>query len=404
MVTAVFMLSNSPTPLYVSWQRALGFSSGTLTVIFALYIAGLLGTLLVAGQLSDRYGRKPVLLPGLAAALIACALFATASSVAMLAVARLLTGIAVGVIVSAGMASVIDLAGTARRKAALLASVAMVLGAGLGPLLAGIAAQTAAHPVALVFGVEFVILLSALAVALRLPRNQPAQAPGAATSAVRADSQPAPCRQRCRRVRAGHHCDLLRACVGSVVAGTPASRAQPAARGRHGLRDVHRRYRCPVHCAARIDPRDVRCRHGRHHAVDDDAVHRRACVVGCRPRRGGAPRGRGTRPRAARRPDADRPARTGRAARRSERRHEHRRLPPGGTDARDDRVRDRPRRLHGRRDRFRRRLDADRARRGGRRGACAPSRQRLTSARDGMRCTSRPPCGDMKKGVMAFTP
>ncbi|WFN13497.1 MFS transporter [Burkholderia contaminans] len=147
MVTAVFMLSNSPTPLYVTWQRALGFSSGTLTVIFALYIAGLLGTLLVAGQLSDRYGRKPILLPGLAAALIACALFATASSVAMLAAARLLTGIAVGVIVSAGMAAVIDLAGSERRKAALLASVAMVFGAGLGPLLAGTAAQTAAHPV-----------------------------------------------------------------------------------------------------------------------------------------------------------------------------------------------------------------------------------------------------------------
>src|SRR5579864_6774533 len=118
-VTSVFMLSNSPTPLYVVWQRTLGFSSGTLTVIFALYILGLLGTLSVAGQLSDRYGRKPVLLPGLAAALIACALFATASSVAMLAVARLLTGIAVGVIVSAGMAAVVDLAGTERRKAAL---------------------------------------------------------------------------------------------------------------------------------------------------------------------------------------------------------------------------------------------------------------------------------------------
>ena len=32
-VTSVFMLSNSPTPLYVVWQRTLGFSSGTLTVI-----------------------------------------------------------------------------------------------------------------------------------------------------------------------------------------------------------------------------------------------------------------------------------------------------------------------------------------------------------------------------------
>lgn len=176
-VTAVFMLSNSPTPLYVFWQRGLGFSSGILTVIFALYIAGLLGTLLLAGQLSDRYGRKPVLLPGLLAALIACALFASASSVAMLAAGRLLTGIAVGVIVSAGMASIGDLGGAQRRRqAALLASVAMVLGAGLGPLLAGAVARTLTHPVPYIFGMEFLVLLSAFVIAARLPLKRPAEA------------------------------------------------------------------------------------------------------------------------------------------------------------------------------------------------------------------------------------
>jgi MFS family permease len=176
-VTAVFMLSNSPTPLYVVWQHALGFSSGTLTVIFALYIAGLLGTLLVAGQLSERFGRKAVLLPGLLAALVACALFATASSILMLVIARLLTGIAVGVIVSAGMAAVGDLGGTQRRRqAALLASVAMVLGAGLGPLLAGGFAQTLTHPVQPVFAVEFLLLLSAFITTMRLPLPRPAQA------------------------------------------------------------------------------------------------------------------------------------------------------------------------------------------------------------------------------------
>lgn len=134
IVTAVFMLSNSPTPLAVQWQDQLGFSSGMLTVIFAAYMVGLLVTLTVAGQLADRFGRKPVLIPGLVLAMVACGLFAFTSSVLLLVAARFLTGIAVGVIVSAGMAAVVDVGGPARhRQASLAASVAMVLGAGLGP-------------------------------------------------------------------------------------------------------------------------------------------------------------------------------------------------------------------------------------------------------------------------------
>src|SRR5680860_708176 len=74
LVTAVFALSNSPTPLYVRWQAQLRFSDGTLTLVFAAYIAGLLLTLLVAGQLADRIGRKPVLIPGLVLAMVALSL------------------------------------------------------------------------------------------------------------------------------------------------------------------------------------------------------------------------------------------------------------------------------------------------------------------------------------------
>ncbi|TFE22676.1 MFS transporter [Cohnella luojiensis] len=172
MVTAVFILSNSATPLYVQWQREFGFSNGTLTLVFAAYIAGLLATLLIAGQLSDRFGRKPVLFPGLTAAILACFLFATASSVAALLIARFLTGIAVGVIVSAGMASVVDVGGHHRKQqASLAASVAMVLGAGLGPLLAGVLAQTLSRPVVPIFAIEFVILVSAFFVAGNLPKR-----------------------------------------------------------------------------------------------------------------------------------------------------------------------------------------------------------------------------------------
>ncbi|MGW1469030.1 MFS transporter [Streptomyces sp. NPDC002308] len=173
-VTAVFVLSNAATPLYVLWQRDIGFSKGTLTVVFAFYIVGLLGSLLVCGVVSDRLGRKPVLLPALALGLAACLIFATASSVAALIVARLFTGIAVGAVVSAGMAAVTDVAGPERKRiAALLASCAMVFGAGLGPLLAGVLSETLPAPTVTVFVVEAVVLASAVLVVTRMPVRRP---------------------------------------------------------------------------------------------------------------------------------------------------------------------------------------------------------------------------------------
>ncbi|MFJ4581411.1 MFS transporter [Streptomyces echinatus] len=182
-VTAVFVLSNAATPLYVLWQREMGFSRGTLTVVFACYIAGLLVSLLVSGVVSDRLGRKPVLLPALGLALVACLVFATAGGVAALILARLCTGVAVGAVVSAGMAAVTDVAGPARRRlAALLASCAMVFGAGVGPLLAGVLSETLPGPTVTVFAVEAVLLVTAVAVVLRMPVRRPARA-GAGTGA-----------------------------------------------------------------------------------------------------------------------------------------------------------------------------------------------------------------------------
>ncbi|WP_415925534.1 MFS transporter [Streptomyces sp. ME19-01-6] len=174
-VTAVFILSNTATPLYVLWQKELGFSSGMLTVVFACYIVGLIAALLVAGVVSDRVGRKPVLLPALALGIVASVLFATAGSIVALAIARLLSGVAVGSIVSAGMAAVSDVAGPDRKRlAALLASTAMVLGAGLGPLLAGVLSETLPGPTVTVFLVEIALLALAVLVVVRMPLRRPA--------------------------------------------------------------------------------------------------------------------------------------------------------------------------------------------------------------------------------------
>ncbi|MFE0380659.1 MFS transporter [Streptomyces inhibens] len=170
-VVAIFILSNAAMPLYAVWQRQLGFSSGTLTLIYAAYVVGLLGALLVAGVASDRVGRKPVLVPALLLGIVACLIYATAPSVAALATARLLTGVATGAAVSAGMAAVTDIA-AGRRTGPLLASTGMVLGAGIGPVLAGVLSETVPAPTVTVFVVEAALLATALAAVARMPLPQ----------------------------------------------------------------------------------------------------------------------------------------------------------------------------------------------------------------------------------------
>jgi MFS family permease len=172
IVTAIFILSNAATPLYSVWQQSLGFSSGVLTVIFACYIIGLLLTLTVAGQLSDHYGRKVLLLPCVGLAIAAAILFDQSYSIGSLMLARFFTGVSVALVVSAGMANVVEHApGHNKHFASLMASVAMVAGAGTGPLLAGVIAQYLPDPIHTVFRIEIGVLCAAL-VALLLQKNQ----------------------------------------------------------------------------------------------------------------------------------------------------------------------------------------------------------------------------------------
>jgi MFS family permease len=194
-LTVVFMLSNAPSPLYVLWQRDIGFSSGTLSVIFATYVASAMVTLLVAGQMSDRIGRKPVLLPTFALAIVSCIVFATADSVIALLVGRVLAGITTGVFVAVGVSAVMDIGGPARaRRAAFAASIATVLGFGAGPLLAGVLAETVGGPTSTVFIVEIVLLATAIPVVIALPLGRPVPVHGQ-TRWVRLPSVPRVSRQ-----------------------------------------------------------------------------------------------------------------------------------------------------------------------------------------------------------------
>lgn len=50
-----------PSPLYGLYAEQDGFSSLTITLIYAAYALGVVASLVLAGHLSDVHGRRPVL-------------------------------------------------------------------------------------------------------------------------------------------------------------------------------------------------------------------------------------------------------------------------------------------------------------------------------------------------------
>ena len=152
---------NLATPLYAGYSERFGFSSATLSLIFATYALVLIPSLLAFGQLSDQWGRRPVIVAGLGVAIVGLVLFAIADGVAWLFAARVVQGLAVGMISGAATAALVELEpGGKRRQAALLATLAQAGGSATGPLIAGILAQWAPAPRVL----SYVVGMATLAV------------------------------------------------------------------------------------------------------------------------------------------------------------------------------------------------------------------------------------------------
>ncbi|HZP73125.1 MAG TPA: MFS transporter [Gaiellaceae bacterium] len=139
--------ANLAAPLYAGYAARFRFSSLVLTLVFATYAFSLIPTLLLFGRLSDRVGRRPVLLAGLAAAAAGLVVFALATSTPWLFAARFMQGVAVGMISGPATAALVELdPRRGERRPALLAGLAQAGGSGAGPLLAGTLAAWAPAP------------------------------------------------------------------------------------------------------------------------------------------------------------------------------------------------------------------------------------------------------------------
>lgn len=67
--------------MYALYAEHMNFAVLTTTVIYATYAGGVLFALLLFGRWSDAIGRRPMLLAGVAAALISAGVFLMADSV-----------------------------------------------------------------------------------------------------------------------------------------------------------------------------------------------------------------------------------------------------------------------------------------------------------------------------------
>ena len=169
----VAMLSTTlPTPLYPLFEQRYGFGELMVTVIFGIYAFGVVGALIVLGNLSDAVGRKPLLLLGLACAALSALLFLVADSLAPIYAARIVSGLSAGIFTGTATATLVDLAPEGRRRLASLVAVVVNLGGlGCGTLLAGVLASVVGHPLRLPFAVDLGLLVPAVAGVLLTPET-----------------------------------------------------------------------------------------------------------------------------------------------------------------------------------------------------------------------------------------
>ena len=170
---AVAMLGTTlPTPLYPFLEARFGFAELTTTLVFAVYPVGVAAALLLAGHWSDQVGRRPMLLAGLAFSAASAVMFLLPASMSWVYAARLVSGFSAGIFTGTATAAVVDLADDGgRERAGLVAAAANMGGLGLGPVVAGLLAEWAPHPLVLPFVVDLVLVAVAIGCVVALPET-----------------------------------------------------------------------------------------------------------------------------------------------------------------------------------------------------------------------------------------
>ncbi|MGW5521036.1 MFS transporter [Gordonia sp. NPDC003950] len=145
-------------PLFIT--DGLGEQPAMAGVVLAVYAVGNVAAIVAAGRFSDRYGRRRVMLPGLAIMAVSTALLGFSPNLVIALALSMFAGVGSGLFAPTHQAALADVLGARRQGGSALAAYGMSsdLGAIGGPLIVGFVADR------LGFGPAFV-LTSAVAAA-----------------------------------------------------------------------------------------------------------------------------------------------------------------------------------------------------------------------------------------------
>jgi hypothetical protein len=179
--------ANQFSPMLIVYRHELHLGAGAIAGLFLVYALTLIPGLLVGGPASDRFGRRPVVLPFVVLSPVATLLLVLGPhSLALISAGRALAGLCSGVVFGSATAWVQELshgAGQSARRAAF----ALTGGFGLGPVVAAVLAQWAPDPLLVPYVPHLVIGVAAAIMLWRAPE-------GAQTMRAAARSAPEPAR------------------------------------------------------------------------------------------------------------------------------------------------------------------------------------------------------------------
>ena len=171
---AIFLIThaaNLQIPLYGTYAKMAGFGSGISAIAFSTYVAGLLPTLILLGGVSDRIGRKTVILASLLFACMATFLMIAQPTIYTLFVTRVLQGIGVGLITGTGTAYLSNLMPQNATKVATYVSLTTSLGFSSGALFTNTVLSYSNSLVPFSYWVVFILILGCIGLGIGIPEQ-----------------------------------------------------------------------------------------------------------------------------------------------------------------------------------------------------------------------------------------